>query len=126
MLVKLEVLRMIEQPRMVKICDIWDESPNVKTFFFKFDPHFDSGQFVMVWIPLLDEKPFTISYIRNDLMGISVLKRGVFTNALHNKKIGERIGIRGPYGKGFGLQANSNSCVVGRGIGMASLSTLVE
>jgi dihydroorotate dehydrogenase electron transfer subunit len=125
-LIKSGALRMIEQPRMVKICDIWDESPSVKTFFFKFDPHFDPGQFVMVWIPLLDEKPFTISYIHHDLMGISVLKRGVFTNALHNKKTGEIIGIRGPYGKGFGLQTSSNACVVGGGIGMASLSTLVD
>ncbi|MDE1890514.1 MAG: dihydroorotate dehydrogenase electron transfer subunit [Planctomycetota bacterium] len=117
---------MIEQPRMVKICDIWDESPSVKTFFFKFDLHFDPGQFVMVWIPLLDEKPFTISYIRNNLMGVSVLKRGMFTNTLHNKKIGDMIGIRGPYGKSFSLQTNSDSCVVGGGIGMASLATVVD
>ena len=55
---------MIEQPVMVKICDIQEESPGVKTFFPKLDLSFKPGQFVMVWIPLLDEKPFTISSIQ--------------------------------------------------------------
>ena len=77
---------MIEQPVMVKICDIQEESSGVKTFFFKLDLSFEPGQFVMVWIPLLDEKPFTISYMQDDLVGISVLKRGIFTNVLHKKR----------------------------------------
>src|SRR3989338_5499661 len=117
---------MIEQPVMVKICDIQEESSGVKTFFFKLNLNFEPGQFVMVWIPLLDEKPFTISYIQDDLVGISVLKRGIFTNVLHSKKIGDILGIRGPYGKGFSFESNSNSCVMGGGIGMASLATLID
>src|SRR3972149_9508473 len=117
---------MIEQPVMVKICDILEESPGVKTFFFKLDLNFEPGQFVMVWIPLLDEKPFTVSYIQDDLLGISVLKKGGFTNALHSKKIGDILGIRGPYGKGFSFEPNSNSCIVGGGIGMGALATLVD
>lgn len=117
---------MIEQPMMAKICDIQEESPGVKTFFFKLNLNFEPGQFVMVWIPLLDEKPFTISYIQKGHVGISVLKRGVFTNAIHSKKIGDMLGIRGPYGRGFSLKPDSNSCVVGGGIGMASLATLVD
>ena len=117
---------MIEQPMMVKICDILEESPGVKTFFFKLDLNFEPGQFVMVWIPLLDEKPFTISYIQKGLVGVSVFKRGVFTNALHSKKRGDMLGMRGPYGRGFSLKLDSNSCVVGGGIGIASLATLVD
>ena len=111
---------------MVKICDILEESPGVKSFFFKLNLNFEPGQFVMVWIPLLDEKPFTISSIQKGHVGISVLKRGVFTNAIHSKKIGDMLGIRGPYGRGFSLKLDSNSCVVGGGIGMASLATLVD
>lgn len=117
---------MIEQPTMVKICDIVEESPGGKTFFFKWNLDFVPGQFIMVWIPLIDEKPFTISYTQKDVVGISVLRCGAFTTALHKKKVGDLIGIRGPYGKGFGLQTSSNSCVVGGGIGMASLATVVD
>ena len=117
---------MIEQPMMAKICDIQEESQGVKTFFFRLNLDFEPGQFVMVWIPLLDEKPFTISSVQHGLVGISVLKRGKFTNALHSKKIGDMLGIRGPYGRGFSLKPNSNACVVGGGIGMASLATLID
>ncbi|MEP9410212.1 MAG: dihydroorotate dehydrogenase electron transfer subunit [Candidatus Brocadia sp.] len=117
---------MIEQPTVVKICDTVEESPGVKTFFFKWNVDFVPGQFIMVWIPLIDEKPFAISYIQKDIVGISVLKRGVFTQALHNKKTGDIIGIRGPYGKGFDLQTDLNACVVGGGIGMASLAILAD
>lgn len=117
---------MIEQPIMVKICDILEESPGVKTFFFKLNLDFKPGQFVMVWIPFLDEKPFAISYLQEGIAGISVLKRGAFTAALHGKKTGDTLGIRGPYGRGFDLKPDSDSCVIGGGIGMASLATLVE
>lgn len=116
---------MIEQPTMVKICDIREESPDVKTFFFSpGDIRFDPGQFVMVWLPLLDEKPFAISYLQNDVAGISVLRRGTFTQSLHDKKVGAMFGIRGPYGRSFDLQ--SGACIVGGGIGMASLATLAD
>ena len=116
---------MIEQPKMVKICDIREESPDVKTFFFSpGDIRFDPGQFVMVWLPLLDEKPFAISYLQNDVAGISVLRRGTFTQSIHYKKVGAMFGIRGPYGKSFDLQ--SGACIVGGGIGMASLATLAD
>ena len=117
---------MIEQPTVVEICDTVEESPGVKTFFFKWNVDFVPGQFIMVWIPLIDEKPFAISYIQKDIVGISVLKRGVFTQALHNKKTGDIIGIRGPYGKGFDLQTDLNACVIGGGIGMASLAILAD
>jgi len=117
---------MIEQPIMVRIFDITKESPGVKTLFFKSKLNFEPGQFIMVWIPLLDEKPFTISYFQEELAGISVLKKGLFTNALHNMKKGDKLGIRGPYGRGFSIPKTLNSCVVGGGIGMASLATLTE
>ena len=115
-----------EQPVMVKICKITKESPGVKIFFFESDVKFTPGQFVMVWIPLLDEKPFTISYFQDNILGVSVLKRGLFTSVLHSKKVGDTIGIRGPYGRGFNIKTNLNVCVVGGGIGMASLTTLVD
>lgn len=117
---------MIEQPTMVKIYDILEESPGVKTFFFQNNLPFVPGQFIMVWIPTLDEKPFTISYIQKDIAAISVLKRGEFTHALHKKRTGDLMGIRGPYGRGFDLQTGLNPCIVGGGIGMASLATVID
>lgn len=118
---------MIEQPKMVKICDIRDETPNVKTFFFEYVGSYAPGQFIMVWIPLNDEKPFTLSYINGNIAGITVLKRGDFTKTLHAKKIGDQIGIRGPYGRGYSMPANNvATCIVGGGIGMASIACFAD
>lgn len=117
---------MIEQPFMVKIREIHDESPSAKTFFFQFDRKFEPGQFAMVWIPSLDEKPFTISYRKDDLLGITVLKRGIFTQSLHTKKVGDLIGIRGPYGNGYTMTNHARVCILGGGIGLASVATLVD
>ncbi|MCF6157391.1 MAG: dihydroorotate dehydrogenase electron transfer subunit [wastewater metagenome] len=124
--IRLKGLLMIEQPAMVKICDIREESPLVKTLFFESSMNFIPGQFIMVWIPMVDEKPFTVSSIQKNLLGISVLKKGTFTDLLHQKRIGDTIGIRGPYGNGFHLQPELHSCVVGGGIGIASLATVID
>ena len=46
---------------MIKIDQVINEADNVKTFMFHQRIDFVPGQFIMVWIPRVDEKPFTIS-----------------------------------------------------------------
>ena len=60
-LMKYGGLRMSELPEMVKIKKIIQENPFVKTFFLDKKIEAKPGQFVMLWIPRLDEKPFSIS-----------------------------------------------------------------
>ncbi|MFW5804842.1 MAG: hypothetical protein ACOCWG_06390, partial [bacterium] len=48
-------------PKMFVIDKVVNESGSHVTLFFKGKLDFKPGQFVMVWIPRLDEKPFTIS-----------------------------------------------------------------
>jgi len=131
---------MIEQPLIIKICDVREETSNVKSFFFEYNGQYTPGQFLMVWIPQLDEKPFAVSYCKGNLFGITVLKRGRFTQALLSKKKGDFLGIRGPYGRGYNFQkdmarnkseakrskSEANVCIIGGGIGMASLATLID
>lgn len=50
---------------------------------------------------------------------------GKFTNALDKFKKGDKVGIRGPYGNSFST-TNNSCCVVGGGVGMASVSTLID
>ena len=114
---------MSELPEAVKITKIVQENPYVKTFFFDKNIQAKPGQFVMVWIPGLDEKPFSLSYVGKET-GITVEEKGEFTKTLFQMKRGDKIGIRGPYGNGFELKANA--CVVAGGCGIAPLSTLIE
>ena len=115
-----------EQPVMMKIDKIISESDDTKSFMFKHNLDYKPGQFIMVWLPGIDEKPFAVSYSGDDFFGITVLERGKFTKLLHNMSVGEQLGIRGPFGHGFSMDGSGNTCVIGGGCGMASLTVLIE
>lgn len=109
---------------VVRVEKIVDEAHRLKTVRFKWDARAEPGQFVMVWLPGVDEVPMSLSYI-GKLKGITVENIGKATNAIHNLKLGTKIGVRGPSGKGFMLNGK-NVLVVGGGSGMACLAPTVE
>jgi dihydroorotate dehydrogenase electron transfer subunit len=115
-----------EQPVMMKIDKIISESDNTKSFMFRHNLDYKPGQFIMVWLPGIDEKPFAVSYSGDDFFGITVLERGKFTKHMHSMGVGEQLGIRGPFGHGFSMDGSGNACVIGGGCGMASLTVLIE
>jgi dihydroorotate dehydrogenase electron transfer subunit len=80
----------------------------------------------MVWIPGVDEVPMSLSGIGSDgISSITVAEVGRGTKALHNKKLGEKIGVRGPYGNGF-TPITGNVMLVSGGTGIAPLLPLIE
>ena len=93
----------MQVPKVVEIKRIEEESPTVKTFIFDWKVNNEKpGQFMMVW-NFKDEKPMSLSLIdvtRNEI-GISIRNVGVFTGQIHKLKIGDKLGLRGPYGRGF-------------------------
>jgi len=100
----------------------------VKTFFFKDSlcSQAEPGQFVMVWIPSVDEVPMSISgAYPNGLSSFTAAKVGDATEALHEKDVGDIIGIRGPFGNHF-TQSTGNVLIVGGGTGLAPLVFLAE
>jgi dihydroorotate dehydrogenase electron transfer subunit len=112
--------------KTVKILQINEECYDVKTFFFKFGNKLKPkpGQFVMVWVPGVDEIPMSISaFDENGLWAITVKKVGECTNALHNLKIGDYIGIRGPLGNHFKNppKTSKNVYLIGGGFGIAPI-----
>ncbi len=113
----------METPEVLEIKSVVNESKNVKIFFFDKKIKADPGQFLMVWIPRLDEKPFAVAY--ENPLGITVDKIGPFTEELFKMKKGDRIGIRGPYGNGFKLKGK-NVCLVSGGCGVIPLALLAE
>ncbi|MDR4506431.1 MAG: dihydroorotate dehydrogenase electron transfer subunit [Candidatus Scalindua sp.] len=119
------------QPVMVKINEIINEASDTKTFIFKQKLVYKIGQFLMVWLPGIDEKPFAVSNYGSDFFGFTALARGKFTQQLHTMVAGDLVGIRGPFGRGFTIpdtiaDGTGNACVIGGGCGMASLTTLIE
>lgn len=118
----------VNRMRMVEILNSKRENPTVKTLNFKDKLCIQAfpGQFVMVWIPGIDEIPISLSGInQNRLSSITVNSVGDASTALTEKKIGEKIGIRGPFGNGFVL-THGNVLVVGGGTGIGPLMPLIE
>ena len=109
-----------ELPQIVKIIKITDENSKVRTFFFDRKIKSAPGQFVMVWLPEVDEKPFVLSYDN----AVTVEKKGIFSEKMFNLNAGDKIGIRGPYGNGFEIK--ENACIVAGGLGIAPLVGLIE
>lgn len=112
--------------RIVKIHKVKTEARNVKTIFFedKLSASAEPGQFLMVWIPGVDEIPLSVSSTLGKIASITVKEVGEATRALNRMKKGENLGIRGPFGSHFRV-AGKNALVVGGGIGTAPLFMLV-
>lgn len=114
--------------RTVKIFETKKENYTTKTISFndKLCEKAEPGQFVMVWIPRLDEIPISLSGINFDgLTSITVNGVGDASIALNKKNKGEIIGIRGPFGNGF-VTSRGNLMVIGGGTGIGPLMPLTE
>ncbi|MEI7511704.1 MAG: dihydroorotate dehydrogenase electron transfer subunit [Candidatus Peregrinibacteria bacterium] len=116
-------------PEAFTIAKKFHSAENVWTFVFEGTLNSTPGQFVNVWIPGVNEKPFSIARDWGNEIWLTVCAVGPFSKALCEKQVGDRVGIRGPYGKGFqitpltrGAQMEAKTVVlVGGGYGMAPL-----
>lgn len=119
--------KQFDVPNALPIEKIKDEANNIKTFTFRHQLNSKPGQFVMMWIPRINEKPFSISYDDGRIFELTIAKVGYFTEELFKKKQGERVGIRGPYGSYFKLEPKMQTiALVGGGYGAAPLATIAE
>jgi dihydroorotate dehydrogenase electron transfer subunit len=114
--------------RTTRIAAIETESPTVKTFTFrdaqcaKAQP----GQFLMLWIPGVDEIPLSIlDADEGNMVSVAVKKVGEATQALHRAGPGDIIGVRGPFGNSFSMSKGRLLMAAG-GTGTAPLLFLAK
>lgn len=126
----LAYLTVANKMRTVKIIDVKEETPNVKSFTFhdKLCAKAVPGQFCMVWIPRVDEVPMSLSSLnpKENVAAITVERVGEATNALHKMRIGDILGVRGPFGNGYTPTNARKVVIVGGGTGLVSLTPLAE
>jgi dihydroorotate dehydrogenase electron transfer subunit len=123
-------------PTTITIKEIIPEAEGIKTFVFDSDLKFNPGQFVMLWIPGVDEKPFGAwrspakqskdGRTKDDELRITVSAVGDFSRKKHELKVGDNVGIRGPFGKGFTVPKQKKIVLVGGGFGTAPLLGLAR
>ncbi len=88
---------------IVEVEKVVERTPTIRSLYFEWEKEINPGQFIMVWVPGVDEMPMALSH-QEGKQGITVKKRGEGTSALHEMEEGDRIGIRGPYGSCYDIR----------------------
>jgi dihydroorotate dehydrogenase electron transfer subunit len=126
----LELLTDIDNRRIVQIEEIITETPTVKTLVFKDRLSYFAkpGQFLMIWIPRIEEIPMSVMInSKEGYAAVTIRKFGVGSTALFDRKKGDLIGLRGPYGNRFILRKKYRKIlIIGGGTGLVPLLRLVS
>ena len=123
-------------PDIARLVGVADETPDTKTFSLRFRDlqngggfHFLPGQFLELSVFGYGEAPFCIasSPTRPQTLETTVRRTGQLTDALHRLGNGEEVGIRGPFGNGFDVEAarGKDLLFVAGGIGLPPLRSLI-
>lgn len=88
------------------------------------------GQFVQVSLFGIGEAPISIcsSPLKKGSFEMVVRRVGSVTEALHRLKAGDKVGIRGPFGKGFQVEEfeGKDTLFVAAGLGLPPLRSLIN
>jgi dihydroorotate dehydrogenase electron transfer subunit len=109
-----------------KITEIRQENANNKTFVLDRPIEAQPGQFVMAWLPGMQDKPFSLAHANP--LSLTIAAVGPLSEALHQLTAGDSIWVRGPLGRGYRLtgQPGDHLLLIGGGYGVAPLCYLAE
>ena len=121
-------------PRPCRILAVDTLTPQEKLFRLQLADGSDlqhlPGQFVQISIPGLTEAPISVasSPTRHGYFELGVRKAGRLTSALHQLQPGAQLGIRGPFGRPFVLDAlyGKQLLLIAGGCGLAPLRSLIQ
>jgi dihydroorotate dehydrogenase electron transfer subunit len=113
--------------RATRILSVKTESPTVKTFTLKdrLCAKAKPGQFLMLWIPRVDEIPLSVLNAGSGEAAVAVKAVGEATRTLHRLKSGDTVGVRGPFGNSF-TENRGRILMVGGGTGTTPLLFLAK
>ena len=121
-------------PRPAQVVAVEPQTPSETLVRFKFadgsDLGHQPGQFVQIFIPGIGEAPISICSASNPqrTFDLTVRKLGDVTGAIHKLQPGDVVGIRGPFGNGFDMDAlkGYDLLIVGGGIGFVPLRSVIQ
>ena len=121
-------------PRNCRLLAVSDLTPQEKLFRLQLEDcselNHQPGQFVQVSIPGLTEAPISLasSPSRKGYFELGVRRAGSLTGAMHELQPGDQIGIRGPFGRPFQIDAllGKDLILLAGGCGLAPLRSLIE
>ncbi|ATW25108.1 FAD/NAD(P)-binding protein [Candidatus Formimonas warabiya] len=120
-------------PVLGTVFKIVEETPDIKTFFVStkdgkkpFTPM--PGQLGMFSLMNLGEGMFSVTAQGENHLEFAIKKCGMLTDALHEIRPGQTVGVRGPYGNGFPIDKckGKDMLYIGGGIGLAPVRSLIR
>lgn len=125
------------QPHLARIAAARDETPDVRTLRLEFvEPEaarrfeWHPGQFAEFSVFGAGEAVFTLANAptRPGYVECTLRAVGKVTSAIQSLSVGQVLGVRGPYGNRFAVEAwrGRNLVFVGGGIGMAALRSPLQ
>ena len=113
-----------------KVTKVVEESPLIRTLGVEPEEEFSfqTGQFAEVSVPNIGEGPFTPSSSQYDQKNLefTIMKAGFVTSHIHNLKVGDKVGLRGPYGSNYPIDKwqGKDVLIMGGGVGLAPTRSL--
>lgn len=125
----------IYMPTLARIINIQSLTEYEKLFTLELPHHYSlnhrPGQFVSVSVLGIGEAPISITSSpsrTNSKFELCIRRTGNVTNALHRMDVGQFLGIRGPFGRGFPLEKfrGKDLLFIPGGLGLAPLRSLIN
>ncbi len=117
-------------PQAARIVEVQDEGAKVRTLVLDLALEAEPGQFVMVWLPGVDEKPFSLVASRPVMLAVA--RVGPFTEQVFHLGVCDRVWVRGPLGRPFRLPERAGQAEGGKlllvcgGYGVAPMHFLAQ
>jgi NAD(P)H-flavin reductase/heterodisulfide reductase subunit C len=122
-------------PELAIIKSITQETKNIKRFFLEYkdkslhENFIFSGQFFEITVFGVGEIAVSIPFSPNqkDSFDFCIKRAGKVTNVIHEMKVGDTVGLRGPFGKGFPYEElkGRDIIIIGSGVGLAPVRTTI-
>ena len=113
-----------------KVSKVVEESPLIRTLRVEPEEEFRflTGQFAELSVPNIGEGPFTPSsgQFDEDVLEFTIMKAGFVTEHIHNIEIGDKVGLRGPFGTRYPIDEwyGKDILIMGGGVGLAPTRSL--
>lgn len=104
-------------PRLTRVLERVQHTADTVSLKLDLSLNHQPGQFVQVSVPGVGEIPLSVASFPGDRLMITFRRVGRVTAALYGLGVGDSIGVRGPFGRGFPLEGGDVLLVAG-GMGL--------
>lgn len=117
----MQTLQQNRLPRTYRIASVKKETEFVTTMTFGISLGAKPGQFVMLWLPGVDEIPMSVALDDGKKLQVTFFAVGDMTKKLAQLQKGDLVGLRGPFGTRYTWKKKQRLALVAGGYGAAPM-----